>query len=246
MIKGAIFDLGGTLLQLQGNLTACEADGAKGAAAWLIKKTRIKYDVDALAQAILTCRQDGLAAANETLKEFKMSDGIIEALWAIDAPGQAETFVQEATRRFFQKEEDRHSLIPHAIEILKTLHAKNLKVGLLSNATDDALIQRMVNRFGLRPWLSPVFSSAGLGWKKPKAEPFLLIAGRWGLLPEEIIVIGDTLFTDILGAQNAGMHNVLVTYIENRDNDSHRNIIPDVTIGTLAELPAAIETLSML
>jgi FMN phosphatase YigB (HAD superfamily) len=117
------------------------------------------------------------------------------------------------------------------------------RLGLYSNAYDDAFIQRMVNRLGLRPWLSPTFSSAGWGWCKPRREPFDLIASRWGLPPQEIVVVGDTLNADVLGAQNAGMHSILVTMDENPSNADHRHIQPTAVAGSLSELPELVAQL---
>ena len=44
MIKGIIFDLGGTLLQFQGDIKELERQGAENIADWLIKKKRVKID----------------------------------------------------------------------------------------------------------------------------------------------------------------------------------------------------------
>jgi putative hydrolase of the HAD superfamily len=116
-------------------------------------------------------------------------------------------------------------------------------LGLLSNATDDLFVQRLVNRLDLRPWLSPTFSSAGLGLRKPKREPFDLILSRWNLPPGSVVVVGDTLNADILGAHNSGMRGILITADEAPRNDEFREtIVPDGTIAALGELPGLIET----
>lgn len=243
MIEGVIFDLGRTLLEFKGDMDAVEAQGAQRVAKWFRTKKRIKVDEEMLAKSILAARQQGRARALETLVEFQMQDAVKTALKAVDAPARADQFVEDAVKVFFEHEEDGHSLIPGALETLKTLYGDKFRLGLLSNATDDALIQRVVNRFGLRPYLSPVFSSAGLGWMKPSAKPFLLIAERWGIAPENIAMVGDTLNADILGAHNAGMRGVLVTYSESPSNDAHRDIIPDATVASIVELPSALRQL---
>lgn len=243
MIQGVIFDLGRTLLEFKGDMDAVEVQGAQRTAEWFRKKKHLKIDVDALAATITTARNEGRARALETLREFRMRDGIVTALRMVDAPAPAETLAEEATRIFFQHEEDQHALVPGALETVKTLWGDKLRVGLLSNATDDALIQRLVNRFNLRPYLSPVFSSAGVGWQKPSAKPFLLIAERWGVAPENIAVVGDTLNADILGAHNAGMRGVLVTYSESPSNDAHRDIIPDAVVESVVQLPTVLRQL---
>ncbi len=44
-----------------------------------------------------------------------------------------------------------------------------------------------LNRLGLKPWLAPVWSSATLGYRKPRREAFMAIAQRWSLLPNEMV-----------------------------------------------------------
>jgi FMN phosphatase YigB (HAD superfamily) len=60
------------------------------------------------------------------------------------------------------------------------------------------------------------------------------------LPPEQIVVVGDTLNADILGAQNAGMTGVLAAMDEASSNNSHRHIQPTAVIQSLSELPELI------
>ena len=48
---------------------------------------------------------------------------------------------------------------------------------------------------------------------KPDPEGFHRAADLLGLSPDLILVIGDQLFTDIKGANAAGLHSILVRYI---------------------------------
>ena len=145
-------------------------------------------------------------------------------------------------RVYFGPEEDAWKAYPDAKATLKHLFHQGYRLGLLSNATDDPFIQRLVNRLELRPWLSPTFSSAGLDLRKPLREPFDLILSRWNMSPESVIMVGDTLNADILGAHNAGMQGILLTADESPLNDEVREaIIPDATIMALSELPGLIE-----
>jgi putative hydrolase of the HAD superfamily len=114
-------------------------------------------------------------------------------------------------------------------------------MGVLSNATDDAIIQRLVNRLGLRPWLSPVWTSAALGLRKPRREVFETLLKRWNLPPESVVMVGDRLEIDILGAQQVGMHTVLITADDVPSNQLYCDVIvPDATIQRISELPALL------
>lgn len=50
--------------------------------------------------------------------------------------------------------------------------------------------------------------------QKPKPQGFLLAAQHMGLSPRQIAVIGDQIFTDIWGGNNAGMLTLLVRPIQ--------------------------------
>lgn len=239
MIQGIIFDLGNTLLRFNSTWPDVVEEGAKTTAAWFVRK-HIKIDQDLLANTIIEERSLAFQKARETMQEAHMTAVLERALDRVEAGERAKVRINDALRSFFGPEESAHSPFPDAIQTLKTLRRQEFKVGILSNAPSDTLVQRMVNDNGFRPWASPVFSSAGLGWRKPLPEPFELIAQRWRLKPAEIVVVGDTLSADILGAKNAGMHSILATMSENETNEQHRYIRPDQTVDCLAQVPLVI------
>jgi HAD superfamily hydrolase (TIGR01549 family) len=243
LIKGIIFDLGNTLLRFEGDADSVAREGAEAMAVWFLKKKHIKLDEQALIEAFLRERQAGCEVASQTLQEVTAQQSLRQALARIDAPASTGPLVEAAIKIYFGPEEARWRSYPDAVETLKTLKSRGYRLGLYSNATDDPFIQRLVNRNGLRPWLSPTFSSAGWGWRKPKPEAFNLIARRWGLPPAELVMVGDTLNADILGARQVGMPGILVTMDEAPSNDANRHIQPDAVADRLSALPEMIERL---
>ena len=243
MIKGIIFDLGSTLLRFEGDWESIKREGAEIMAEWYFKKKRIKLDGPALVEAFLAQRTADWARAQKTQNEIVVQESLRQALQQIEAPDRAETLLEAAVKICFGPEEVRWHPYPDTIETLKQLKAQDYRMGLYSNATDDALIQRMVNQSKIRPWLSPTFSSAGCGWRKPRPDGFALIAARWGLPANQIVVVGDTLEADVLGAQNAGMHSILVTMDENLANDDHRDIEPTAVAESLSQIPEIVAQL---
>ena len=237
MIKGIIFDLGSTLIRFNGNWDAICREGVEVMAVWYLKKKHIKLDASALIETFLSERAAGWERARQTQTEITAQQSLRCALQKIGAPETTENLIEPALKIYFGPEESAWQSYPDAAETLKLLQSQGYRLGLYSNATDDALVQRLVNQCGLRPWLSPTFSSAGWGWRKPKRELFDLIATRWGLPASEIAVVGDTLEADILGAQNAGMHSILVTMDENPSNTDNGYIKPTVVAASLSELP---------
>lgn len=238
-----IFDLGSTLLRFTGDWETVSREGAEAMATWYFKKRHIKLDAPALIEAFLAERVAGWETARQSQTEVLAQESLRRALDTIDAPPKAETLVEPAIKVSFGPEEEAWQCYPDAVDTLKWLNGQGYLLGLYSNATDDAFIQRLVNQRGLRPWLSPTFSSAGWGWRKPRREAFEVIARRWELPAEKMVVVGDTLNADVLGAQNAGMHSILVTMDENPSNADHRHIQPTAVAGNLSELPDIIAQL---
>ena len=240
MIKGIIFDLGNTLLRFGGEPDAIARVGAEAMASWYFIKKHIKLDQTALVETFLRQRAVDREQATQTHVEVTAQQTLSDVLRQIDAPPATLPLVEPAIKVFFEAEESLWQCYPDTVTTLKQLHRAGYRLGLYSNATDDPMIQRLVNQNGLRPWLSPTFSSAGWGWRKPKAEPFELIAQRWDVQPEEMVMVGDTLNADILGAQNAGMHSILVTMDEAPSNETNRHIHPDAVAESLAALPEIV------
>ena len=243
LIKGIIFDLGQTLIYADGDWQTIARAGAEAMAEWYLKKKHIKLDGAALIETFLAEREAGRQMAHETRQEVLAQQILREALKKIEAPASTGAVVEAAIKIFFEAEEEAWRPYPEAIETLKQLKSQPYRLGLYSNATDDLLIQRLINRCGLRPYLSPTFSSAGWGWRKPRPEGFELIAKRWELPPQTVIVVGDDLEADIAGAQNAGMPGILLLREGATPQASGAAIQPAATISTLLELPTVLAQL---
>lgn len=243
MIKGIIFDLGYTLIHCNADWDTIHHAGAEAMAEWYLKKKHIKLDSAALIETFLAEQDAGRRTAEATQTEVLAQDCLRRALEKIDAPKSAAAFTEAAIKIYFGPEEAAWTTDPAAIDTLKQLQAQNYRLGLYSNASDDAFVQRLVNQHKLRPWLSPTFSSAGCGWRKPRPEPLELIAQRWGIPPAEIVMVGDSLPADILGAHNAGMPSIWVTPTESAANPAHPEIEPAAIVESLAAVPAAIAQL---
>lgn len=248
-VRGIILDLGGTLMTFVGDWEAVQNDGVAEMLA-LFRRQRLALDEERLRSTFLNERRTGFERAASSHREVTCAEALRTALQAVGAPSAAFEHVPAAVRAYFAPEEAAWQAFPASRDVLRTLatgranDGTGLRLAALSNATDDPFIQRLVNRLGFRPWLSPVWSSALLGQRKPEPEPFLAIAQRWELPPEAVVVVGDRLNADVLGAHHAGMRSVLIIADEPPDNDHYRDsIIPTAVINDIGELPDLIEKL---
>jgi HAD superfamily hydrolase (TIGR01458 family) len=73
---------------------------------------------------------------------------------------------------------------------------------------------------------------------KPAAEFFQAAADRLGVPSREILMVGDDIETDIVGAQLAGMQAALVRTGKFREFDLEGVFKPDAVLDSIADLPA--------
>lgn len=77
---------------------------------------------------------------------------------------------------------------------------------------------------------------------KPNAGIILELARGWGLEPEDILMVGDRLYTDIALGKNAGVRTALVLSGETRQEDlAGSEFVPDFVFEDLSELLSAFQ-----
>jgi len=120
-----------------------------------------------------------------------------------------------------------------AQELLKTLQEQKYKMSIITNGMKE--VQRP--RIKLCNWdhyFHQIFVSDEIGLAKPNVEFFNHCLEKSGHLDKsEILVIGDTLESDILGAKNA---NIKSCWINPNGDYCPPDLKPDYEINKLAEL----------
>ena len=92
-------------------------------------------------------------------------------------------------------------------ELFKEIHNIGFKTLLLSNNNE-----KRVKRF-----LSNIESLYICNAQKPKTINYLKAIEMMNIKKEETLFIGDQIFTDILGANRSGIANILVKFIQAKD-----------------------------
>jgi len=103
------------------------------------------------------------------------------------------------------------------LELLAKLEEEGFLLGILSNneGAREGLLAKLDGY--------PVYFNA----QKPRRRGFRWVLQEMGLEPEEAVMVGDTLFTDIWGAKRLGIYSILV-----RPVDSHESLL--IRLGRLA------------
>ena len=242
VVKGIVFDLGGTLMYLDGEWEEIRTRNAANAVAFL-RVEGLELEEETFQKVLEHQREKAYATARATRREYPVQRSLKETLAKLGYPDLDGDLLAEAVEALFRYEEERWTAFSDAVPTLGTLQEAGYRLALASNASDDDFIQRLLSNLRLEPYLDPALNSAGVGIRKPDPKILQCILREWGLEPGEAVMIGDTLSADILGAQLAGMHSVLALMDENPDNDKWRDrITPDATIEALAELPSLLAT----
>jgi HAD superfamily hydrolase (TIGR01662 family) len=142
------------------------------------------------------------------------------------------TEMYAVTQQYWKVEADAH-------QTLEQLKREGYRLGLVSNAGDDADVQRLIDNAGLRPYFDVILTSAAQGIRKPNPRIFWTALEDLNANPSQAAMVGDTLGADILGAKNAGVYSLWITRRASTPaNLSHQDTIqPDAVIATLEELP---------
>ena len=94
-----------------------------------------------------------------------------------------------------------------AVETLRTLKARGLKIALVSNF--DGRLHRVVAELGLKPFFDAVIVSSEAGWAKPSPRIYAAALGALGVEPGEALMVGDRPKEDAAGATAAGLKALL-------------------------------------
>jgi len=92
---------------------------------------------------------------------------------------------------------------PELIQWLNGVKDRGFRVVILSN-NNNARVARFAEPLGI-----PFVPAA----RKPAGAAFRRALGLLGIPPEQAVVVGDQMLTDVFGGRRAGLHTILVTPI---------------------------------
>lgn len=132
-----------------------------------------------------------------------------------------------------------HFFIDGAPRLLMTLSRK-YSLYIASNGTTVVQKSRIASA-GIARYFKGIFLSQELGANKPQIEFFERATGQIeGYNPDETIILGDSVTSDIAGGINAGMH----TCWFNPHHRDRNGITPEFEIADLAEFDTVLRKLN--
>ena len=240
-----IFDLGSTLIHFDGKWDQVESR-ADQALAYKLKEFGFEFD---WADCLLLFRnklEKYFEARDRNYIEHTTQVILRDTLTECGYPGVSEQVNRNALKAFYRVSQAHWKPESDAHATLNELKNRGYRLGMISNAADDADVQSLVDQARLRPYFDKILTSAGEGIRKPDERIFNKLLDHWRLAASKVAMVGDMLSADILGARNAGMFAVWIRRhadpeISQRDL---QYIQPDAVIDTLSELLDLLQELS--
>lgn len=123
---------------------------------------------------------------------------------------------------------------PETVGVLEELK-KEYKLVLICN-TDNHSTPQVLEKFKLDKYFDAIILSCDVGFLKTNKKMFSLALKKVKVKKEEAVMVGDSIPTDMVGAENAGIKSILVDRRHTREYDNK--------IETLFKLKEAIEGLN--
>jgi putative hydrolase of the HAD superfamily len=147
-------------------------------------------------------------------------------------------FGYELGERFPQERRNLPFVYEETFRILDALKGK-YQLLLLTNGSPDLQKTKLSITPELAPYFDHIVISGDFGRGKPDPSIFEHALSRMSLKKDEVIMVGDNLMTDILGANRAGIKSVWI----NRHQKEKNEVIPTYEIQHLEELFSILEEL---
>lgn len=136
--------------------------------------------------------------------ELTKDETVLERFRTFSAAEGLSLDVEECNRIHLEQLARSAYLMPHALEVVERLHETH-RVFLITNAVESVQRGRL-SRSPLAPLIEEAFISETAGAAKPSVAYFdYVFAHIDGITRENCIVIGDSLTSDMLGANNYGL-----------------------------------------
>jgi putative hydrolase of the HAD superfamily len=244
-LRGVIFDMGGTLLHYSAPDATWEDTEKLGARGIYHRLREAGYSLPPESEA-LDAAWDHVLALWSNLDAYDVSDlklnvqvRLVVERWGVqNVPPE----LLETLGRAYMTAIQAHVVpLAGAADTLQALRKRGLRVGLVSNTYWPGIYhQHDIERFALTPYLEHTIFSADVGAWKPHRKIFKMGLEALDLTPDTAAYVGDSLYFDVWGAQQAGMRGVWI-------EQNHRwlphgiEVTPDATIQRLPDLLNVVE-----
>lgn len=217
MIKGVIFDVGGTLIWRNGKRYL-------KANAWTasnyLRSLGYKFNYKEFSDRLESLQKDS-PKAGKNLRQINTTKEHISLLCKeYDIPLD-DKLLNDITKAFVMPEVAGAVALPDIKKVVNSLKGK-VKLAILSNTRSHILIVEILKQLSLDGF-DIIATSAKAGYRKPSPNFFRAVTDNWDFKPQEIVMIGDLPHKDVVGAKEMGLKSIWI----NIDSDSQDDLGAD-------------------
>jgi putative hydrolase of the HAD superfamily len=209
-LGGVIFDLGSTLIRFAGDWPDTLQRSHQALYDSLIQ-SGLELDRTPFLEKFQDEMEQSYRQRELDQIEQPAADVLCRALRRLGLSQPSAKVVETAMEAMFRESEQYWQPMPDSRVALDVLAQLGLRLGLISNASDAANVRRLVAKAGLTGYFDPALISAEVGYRKPAPAIFKPLLDQWQLPPYALVMVGDMLDADILGARGVGMHQIWLT-----------------------------------
>lgn len=244
MIKGLLFDLNGTVIDI---LTDESNGDIYRILSNLLSYQGVYLSAEEVRQLYFSYNKEQRKSSKESYPEFDVQR-IFDRLITEYATDRTNTLPLET----------RHCLPVFLAEVFRSasLFQLNLYDGVQSVLDELRHLYRLaavsdgqqlwaepeMHRAGLSQYFEFVLVSGKYGYRKPDLRLFQKALKKMRLQPDEVIFIGNDMYRDIYGAHEAGMKTVF--FKSNQGDQQSYGVEADYIIYNFKQLPEAVRFLS--
>lgn len=243
-IRAILFDLGYTLIDFVGDYKHVIGESYL-VLAQSLRAAGYKIDTQEFAHRFDQTISDYYRARDEDLIERPIELYLAQVLASFEIFDPLKNLIVNALENMYRATERHWQLESDALSTLQVLKGSGLRLGMITNAANANNANRLIDLFELRPFFELILISAEEKIRKPDSRIYARALAKLDLPAKQVVMVGDTLTADILGAQNAGLRAIWITRRADRP-ENHRvaaDIKPDAVIESLSELQSALQML---
>ena len=195
MVKGIIFDFWGTLIE--NGIHPSPVNQVK-----YILRLRMPF------REFVTTFEDAMMT-----KEYAdLNETFTEVCKAFDI--EPKSFIIEKLVGMWNKNEFLGKPFYETTEVLQFLKDNGFKLGLISNT--NSTIHRVIDKYKLHEYFDAEVYSYKEGMLKTDPALFKKLIKKMKLKESDVIMVGDSIQTDLIGARNAGLRAILIDRMNKR------------------------------
>jgi putative hydrolase of the HAD superfamily len=167
--------------------------------------------------------------------------GIRKTMWsaALQRVGIADrTVADDSASRYNEYRKKYFEVFPGAIEALRALKARGLKLGIVTNGFSETHREKIA-LLQIGEYFDAIFIADEVGMVKPDPLLFAHACTTLGSAPARSAMVGDRYDRDVRGALEAGLYALWLNVRNERVPEGGQP--PDAICTTIAEVPGLLE-----